>query len=278
MEKYYDGELNEYQVVSERQPQYMKQLYWDIAIGLQKVDGLNPSKYMENLIKKNINGEINNNDIEVDLKKYYDTQDIKLKNISEEKECDLVSTRIVNLLETKDFELSIECIKNIHRYLFKDIYDFNGQFRNVNIIKNEPILNNDTVSYSSYDSIESSLEYDLTLQKNKNYNEMNIVDIISDLTNFTSKIWQVHPFREGNTRTTAVFIMKYLRKFKYSVNNELFKDKSVYFRNALVRSNYYNNYLNIKENNTYLIKFYENLLLDKNNNLQSKDLVINELF
>ena len=278
MEKYYDGELNEYQVVSERQPQYMKQLYWDIAIGLQKVDGLNPSKYMENLIKKNINGEINNNDIEVDLKKYYDTQDIKLKHISEEKECDLVSTRIVDLLETKDFELSIECIKNIHRYLFKDIYDFNGQFRNVNIIKNEPILNNDTVSYSSYDSIESSLEYDLTLQKNKNYNEMNIVDIISDLTNFTSKIWQVHPFREGNTRTTAVFIMKYLRKFKYSVNNELFKDKSVYFRNALVRSNYYNNYLNIKENNTYLIKFYENLLLDKNNNLQSKDLVINELF
>lgn len=278
MEKYYDGELNEYQVVSERQPQYMKQLYWDIAIGLQKVDGLNPSKYMEKLIKKNINGEINNNDIEVDLKKYYDTQDIKLKHISEEKECDLVSTRSVDLLETKDFELSIECIKNIHRYLFKDIYDFNGQFRNVNIIKNEPILNNDTVSYSSYGTIESSLEYDLTLQKNKNYNEMNIVDIISDLTNFTSKIWQVHPFREGNTRTTAVFIMKYLRKFKYSVNNELFKDKSVYFRNALVRSNYYNNYLNIKENNTYLIKFYENLLLDKNNNLQSKDLVINELF
>ena len=107
---------------------------------------------------------------------------------------------------------------------------------------------------------------------------MSIVDVIKNITDFTSNIWQVHPFREGNTRTTAVFIEKYLVSLGYNVDNSLFKDKSIYFRNALVRSNYFNNDLGIKENNSYLIKFYENLLLGKNNNLESKDLIVSELF
>ena len=107
---------------------------------------------------------------------------------------------------------------------------------------------------------------------------MSIVEVIKNITDFTSSIWQVHPFREGNTRTIAVFIEKYLINLGYNVNNTLFKDKSVYFRNALVRSNYFNNYLNIKEEKSYLIKFYENLLLGKNNNLHSEDLIVKELF
>ena len=107
---------------------------------------------------------------------------------------------------------------------------------------------------------------------------MNIVEVINNITKFSSNIWQAHPFREGNTRTTALFIEKYLISLGYNVDNTLFKDKSVYFRNALVRSNYFNNYLNIKEDNSYLIKFYENLLLGKNNNLRSKDLILEELF
>ena len=121
MEKEYDGELNEYQIVSEKQPQYIKQLYWDLALGLQKVDGLNPSKYMEKLINKSINGEINNIELENNLKKYYETQDVHKKQILNEKECDIVSTRIVEILETNDFELSINFILYLHNYLFKDI-------------------------------------------------------------------------------------------------------------------------------------------------------------
>ena len=105
-----------------------------------------------------------------------------------------------------------------------------------------------------------------------------MVEVIKNITNFTSSIWQVHPFREGNTRTIAVFIEKYLISLGYNVDNSLFKDKSVYFRNALVRSNYFNNYLDIKEDKSYLIKFYENLLLGKNNNLHSEDLIVKELF
>ena len=107
---------------------------------------------------------------------------------------------------------------------------------------------------------------------------MNIVDVINNITNFSSSIWQIHPFREGNTRTTALFIEKYLVSLGYGVDNTMFKEKSVYYRNALVRSNYFNNYLNIKQDNSFLIKFYENLLLGKNNNLHSRDLIVEELF
>lgn len=276
MERKYDGELIEYKVL-EPKIKYTKQLYWDFAIGLQKVDGLTPSKYMEKLVDKNINGEIDNSELENMLQKYYETQE-ETEEVQREKECDLVSARIVELLENNTFELSVDFIKYVHEYLFKDIYEFNGQFRKVDITKFEPILNGDTVSYSSYETIEDSLKYDIMLEKNKNYNEMNIVDIINSITNFSSSIWQVHPFREGNTRTTTVFIIKYLRSLNYNVNNELFKEKSVYFRNALVRSNYFNNYLNINKDKSFLIKFYENLLLNKNNNLQSRDLMIKELF
>ena len=133
----------------------------------------------------------------------------------------------MELLRKDNFELSVDYLKYVHKYLFQDVYEFAGEFRKVD---------------------------------------------------FSSRIWQIHPFREGNTRTTALFIEKYLVSLGYNVDNTLFKDKSVYFRNALVRSNYFNNYLNIKEDNSFLIKFYENLLLGKNNNLHSKDLIVEKLF
>lgn len=148
----------------------------------------------------------------------------------------------------------------------------------IDFSKHEKILNNDSVSYGDCTALNQSLEYDILKEKDKNYKEMNIVEVINNVTKFSSNIWQVHPFREGNTRTTVLFIEKYLVSLGYNVDNSLFKDKSVYFRNALVRSNYFNNYLNIKEDNSYLIKFYENLLLGKNNNLHSKDLIVEELF
>lgn len=103
---------------------------------------------------------------------------------------------------------------------------------------------------------------------------MNIVDAINNIANFSSSIWQIHPFREDNTRTTALFIEKYLVSLGYDLDNLMFKEKSVYYRNALVRSNY----LNIKQDNSFSIKFYENLLLGKNNNLHLRDLIVEELF
>ena len=255
---------------------YIKQLQWDMAIGLQQVDNLKPSKYLEQIKEKNILGELTLEEVERSLKEYYTTKE---KNVNHnELECDFVSMRIVELLNQDNFELSVDYLKYIHKYLFQDVYEFAGEFRKFDFSKHEKILNNDSVAYGDSKTLTESLEYDISLEKEKNYREMSILEVIKNITNFTSSIWQVHPFREGNTRTTAVFIEKYLISLGYDVDNSLFKDKSVYFRNALVRSNYFNNYLNIKEDKIYLIKFYENLLLGKNNNLHSEDLIVKELF
>ncbi len=278
-EKELDSSVNEYEE-EYRSSNYVKQLQWDMAIGLQEVDNLKPSKYLEKLLKENVEGNLTIEEVEEELreyyndKKYYDSEYFK----NGELECDFVSARIVELLNQDKFELSVDYLKYVHKFLFQDVYEFAGEFRKIDFSKHEKILNNDSVAYGDCTTLTESLEYDISLEKEKKYKEMNIVEVINNITKFSSNIWQVHPFREGNTRTTALFIEKYLISLGYNVDNTLFKDKSVYFRNALVRSNYYNNYLKIKEDNSYLVKFYENLLLGKNNNLHSKDLIIEELF
>ena len=276
-ERELDSSINDY-IETETPKKYVKQLQWDMAIGLQEVDNLKPSKYLEKLLQENVTGEKTIYEVEKELKEYYVEKEKNNDVNYNELECDLVSTRIVELLQEDNFELSINYLKYVHKYLFQDVYEFAGEFRKVDFSKHERILNNDSVSYGDHKLLEQSLDYDITLEKNKNYKEMNIVDVINNITDFSSRIWQIHPFREGNTRTTALFIEKYLISLGNNVDNTLFKDKSVYFRNALVRSNYFNNYLNIKEDNSFLIKFYENLLLGKNNNLHSKDLIVEELF
>ena len=276
-EKELDSSNIEY--TEETKPEgYVKQLEWDMAIGLQEVDNLKPSKYLEKLLEENVSGNLTIKQVEEELREYYIEKDKKQELNQNELECDFVSTRIVELLQIDNFELSVDYLKYIHKYLFQDVYEFAGEFRNIDFSKHEKILNNDSVAYGDCKTLKESLEYDIFLEKEKNYKDMNIVEVINNITKFSSSIWQVHPFREGNTRTTALFIEKYLISLGYEVDNTLFKDKSIYFRNALVRSNYFNNYLNVKEDNSYLVKFYESLLLGKNNNLHSQDLIIKELF
>ena len=276
-EKEFDSSNVEY--IEETKPEgYVKQLEWDMAIGLQEIDNLKPSKYLEKLLEENVSGNLTIKQVEEELREYYIEKDKKQELNHNELECDFVSTRIVELLQIDNFALSVDYLKYIHKYLFQDVYEFAGEFRNIDFSKHEKILNNDSVAYGDCKTLKESLEYDISLEKEKNYKDMSVVEVINNITKFSSSIWQVHPFREGNTRTTALFIEKYLISLGYEVDNTLFKDKSVYFRNALVRSNYFNNYLNIKEDSSYLVKFYENLLLGKNNNLHSQDLIIKELF
>ena len=272
-EKDLDSSINDYNEINDPKG-YFKQLEWDMAIGLQEVDNLEPSKYLEELIEKSILGELTIEEVEKELKDYYIEKEKQNSINYNELECDFVSMRIVELLSVDNFELSVDYLKYIHKYLFQDVYEFAGEFRNINFSKHEIILNNDSVAYGDCKTLTESLEYDIRLEKEKNYKDMSIVDVIKNITDFSSSIWQVHPFREGNTRTIALFIEKYLISLGYNVYKSLFKDKSVYFRNALVRGNYFNNALNIKEDKSYLIKFYENLLLGKNNNLHSEDLIV----
>ena len=275
MKRVLDSSTEKY-ILTETPKNHIKQLRWDIAIGLQEVDNLKPSKYLENLMQENILGKKTIYEIEYELKYYYLEKEQRNEVDYDEFECDFVSTRIVQLLSEDNFELSIEYIKYIHQYLFKDIYEFAGKFRKVNISKSEKILNYDSVAYGDYKLLEKSLDYDITIEKTKDYKQMNMSDLINNITKFSSNIWQVHPFREGNTRTVAMFIIKYLEFLEYNIDKTLFKDNSLYYRSALVRSNYFNDSLNIRENNSFLIKFYEMLIFGKNNNLRLEELILEE--
>ena len=190
----------------------------------------------------------------------------------------LVSSRINDLLNDQTFELSENYLKSIHRYLFKDVYENNGIFRTHNLIRNEMTLNEDTVTYANYSSIESYLIYDLSEERKINYHHLYILDQVKKIADFTARIWSTHPFGEGNTRTVAVFIQKYLKTLGYTTNNEIFKDNSRYFRNALVKASYYNPKYNIHLDKNPLIAFFTKVMIDPTIELDEDAVYVNELF
>ena len=139
-EKDLDSSMNLYQE-KQKSAAYAKQFQWDMAKGLQRVDNLKPSKYLEQISEKNILGELTLEEVEQSLKEYYTTKE---KNINHnELECDFVSMRIVELLNQDNFKLSVDYLKYIHKYLFQDVYEFAGKFRKIDFSKHEKILNND---------------------------------------------------------------------------------------------------------------------------------------
>lgn len=255
-----------------------KQLYWDIAVGLNEVDELKPSKYMKELITKEINGEIDKVQLDEAIREYYKEKENRLSTNMDEFECDMVSIRIKEMLEDPSFTFNYLTLKYIHKYLFQDVYDFAGRFRDYNITKDEPILNYASVNYANYFMLEDTLQYDFKEEASKNYAKMSKLEQLENFVKFNSSIWQVHPFGEGNTRTTAVFMQKYLISKGYKMNNELFKENSLYYRNALVRSNYENAAKDVFADFSFLTKFYENLLLNKNHSLHTKDTIAVNMF
>ena len=194
-ERELDSSVNEYK--EEYAPRnYIKQLQWDMAIGLQEVDNLKPSKYLEKLLEENVEGNLTIEEVEKELREYYIEKENKNEINHNELECDFVSARIVELLNEDKFELSVGYLKYVHKFLFQDVYKFAGDFRKIDFSKHEKILNNDSVAYGDCNTLTESLEYDISLEKEKNYKEMNIVEVINNITKFSSNIWQVHPFRE----------------------------------------------------------------------------------
>lgn len=272
-----------YEKLGESEDEQEKQRYWSIAFGLQEVDNLVPSKYMVNLAKENIKGIKTYEKVEQDITTYY--KDLPINNINKsEKEADEVSLRIVRILNDNTFSFNYLTLKQYHKELFYGVDiglsgKYIGNFRDYNISKKEPILNNDSVQYASYSMIEDTLRYDFDEERQQKYLKMTKAEQVERIAEFTSRIWQVHPFGEGNTRTTAVFIQKYLNSKGFDINNDLFKDNSLFFRNSLVRANYSSIKESIEADNSYLISFFENLILGKNNVLDNNKLYIenNEL-
>ena len=248
---------------------------WQTAIGLQDVDGLKPSKYLIEAAKKHIEGDITIDDVKQMLDSYYKSKTARIEvEDGRTEEADKVSARIEELLTEKSFLFTPEYLARIHRHLFHGLFKFAGRYRDYDITKREWVLNGDTVLYASTAMISETLSYDFSQEKMVNYAALETDKAIEQIAKFISGVWQIHPFGEGNTRTTAVFTMKYLQSFGFEVKNDMFKDHSWYFRNALVRANYNNYPKGITATREYLVRFFRNLLLGENNALRNRDLQI----
>lgn len=244
---------------------------WGTAIGLQDVDGLKPSKYLIETAKEHIEGNIDLKEVENRINQYYKILDNRKNEENENcEEADKVAVRITEILSEKTFNFNPTELVNIHKRLFTGVYKQAGKIRDYNFTKNEWILNGDTVIYSSYETIKSALEYDFEQERNFSYKDLSFDQSIKHLCRFTSNIWQVHPFCEGNTRTTAVFIIKYLRTFGFNINDDVFVKNSFYFRNSLVRANYKKFEKNIFEDISFLEKFFYNLLSNTDYELKNR--------
>ena len=247
---------------------------WRVAIGLQAVDGLKTSEYLHETARRNIEGEITIDEARELIKTYYISKTDHEPDDDEKQEADKVSANITKLLQTDAFTFSVAGFTAIHKAIFDGVFKHAGQFRNYDISKKEWVLQGDSVLYGRWQDLQMAIEYDLEQEKHFDYSSLNNEKMIERLAKFISGLWQIHPFREGNTRTTAIFAIKYLRSQGFQVNNELFEQHSWYFRNALVRANYRNLSKGISYNSTFLIRFFRNLILGENNILKNRYMFI----
>jgi fido (protein-threonine AMPylation protein) len=268
-DKNWNFELEEY--IKQGEPDRTeKSEAWQTAIGLQAVDGLNISAYLLDTAKEHIEGNITIDEAQKRIHTYYEQRATRTEIENETKEADIVSVRITKLLGEKAFQFSPAEWLTIHRRLFEGVFSHAGQIRQYNITKKEWVLNGDTVIYADFNSIKDTLDYDFTTEKKFSYEGLSVEASVKHLAKFASDIWQIHPFCEGNTRATAVFMIKYMKTFGFRVNNDAFEKHSWYFRNALVRANYNDLQKGVHSTTKYLEMFFGNLLLGTNYELKNR--------
>ena len=234
---------------------------WKTAIGLQAVDGLQPSAYLIDVAKRNIEGEISLDKTKKLIDSYYQNKTIRTPKDEEEEEADKVSANIAKILASKTFAFNTNGYVSLHRRIFEGVFKHAGEIRQYDISKKEWVLEGDSVNYLNWEDLRRALDWDIEQEKNFSYKGLTDDEKIEHIAKFISGIWQIHAFREGNTRTTAIFTIQYLRSLGYEVNNEMFAKHSWYFRNALVRANYRNIQKGIDYSPIYLVRFFRNLLL-----------------
>lgn len=250
---------------------------WHTAIGLQAVDGLKPSKYLIDTAIKNIEGDISIDEAQELLNTYYE-ENPKVDTGDRTEEADKVAVRIAKILSEKAFSFTPNEYISIHKKLFTGIYGHAGKLRDYNITKREWVLNGATVLYGSASELRVTLDYDFSEEKKFSYKNLSMEEIIHHLAIFVSRLWQIHVFGEGNTRTTAVFFIKYLRTLGFDATNDIFAENAWYFRNALVRANYNDLRNGVHETTEYLELFLRNLLLDEKNELHNRSMHISGMF
>lgn len=248
---------------------------WSTAIGLQQVDGLTPSKYLFDTARRNIDGDITIDEAQKLINSYYESKTERNNDDDDAEEADKVSARIAKILSEKSFNFSPSYLIAIHGKLFQGIYKFAGKIRDYDISKKEWVLNGASVMYGAAFELKMALDYDFEQERNFIYGGLSMDQIVEHLAYFVSRLWQIHAFGEGNTRTTAVFTIKYLRSMGFNVSNDIFAKNSWYFRNALVRANYVNLQKGIDKNPEFLEKFFRNMLMGEHNELKNRFMHLN---
>ena len=248
--------------------------YWQTAIGLQAVDGLKVSNYLHDTARRHIEGDITIDEARELVNQYYVTKIAHDTNDEDKEEADRVSSNIVKVLSSPTFDFTTGGYQSVHRRVFEGVMKHAGEFRSYDITKKEWVLEGDTVLYLNWEDLRRAIDYDLEQERAYTYKGKDSDEMISHLTRFVSGLWQIHAFGEGNTRTTAVFTIQYLRSLGFKVNNDQFAKHSWYFRNALVRANYRNVAKGIDYTPVYLERFFRNLLLGEQWDLRSRYLHI----
>ena len=268
-EKNWQFELEEY--IKQSEPdQIEKSEAWQAAIGLQAVDGLKTSAYLLDTAKEHIEGKVSIDEAQKRIQSYYEQRTDRTEIENDTKEADIVSVRIAKLLGEKTFQFSPAEWLTIHRRLFEGVFTHAGQIRQYNITKKEWVLKGDTVTYAAWNSIKDTLDYDFATEKQFSYEGLSVERCVKHLAKFASDIWQIHPFCEGNTRATAVFMIKYMKTFGFKVNNDVFEKNSWYFRNALVRANYNDLQNGVHATTKFLELFFSNLILGTEYELKNR--------
>lgn len=263
------SEFDEY-IVHGEPGQREKADAWQTAIGLQDVDGLKVSDYLLDAARQHIEGDISIDDVQQRIKAYYET---KSGHDAEDEEGDKASANIVKIINEPTFAFSLIGLTSIHRRIFEGVFKHAGKIRDVELSKKEWVLGSDaSVSYHPSINLREAIEYDLEREKEFDYFGKPISDVISHLARFIADLWQIHPFREGNTRTTAVFLIKYLRSMGIPATNDMFKEHSWYFRNALVRASYKG--LNVSPTTEFAERFLRNVILGEHNELRNRDMLV----
>lgn len=261
-------------MVPEDYKKYQKINNWKAAIGLQAVDGLKPSEYLYELAGRHIDGELDIDEVQKFLHSYYENKGERAETEYEATEADKVSANIIKVLEDERFDLSADEYRSIHESLFEGVFQHAGVYRVMDIIKREWVLQYDTVEYGHYSRIIPELENLMSEEAQYRYEGKSKEQQLEHFADFIAKLWLIHPFMEGNTRTTAIFAIKYLHTFGKDVNNEVFRNYSWFFRNALARANYSNSRLGITKDSSHLYNFFHNLLDGTNIPLRNRDILI----
>ena len=250
-----------------------KALTWATSIGLQQVDGLHTSGYLRDVARRNIEDEITTAEGQQLISSYYEQLSRRQQSeLQETEEADRAAANIAHILSTATLDFTTHGFKMLHRQIFKGVFKHAGEFRDYDISKREWVLRGASVLYLGNADLQRALDYDIEQERQFSYTRLTTDEMVQHITRFVAGLWQIHPFGEGNTRTTAVFAIQYLRSLGFDVDNEMFALHSWYFRNALVRANYKSAQVDYEP--VFLERFFRNLLLGEQWELRNRYMLI----